>query len=91
MKNSRQFPVCCLLDCEFDIILEKQNMKKLEIDGKELIIYEDGSVRIPQNDMHLCLDFMDIARLYKESKEALNKRAFDCKDTDRNVKRSMNV
>ena len=41
-------------------------MKKLEIDGKELIIYEDGSVRIPQNDMHLCLDFMDISRLYKE-------------------------
>ena len=66
-------------------------MKKLEIDGKKMIIYEDGSVRIPHNDMHLCLDFMDIARLYNESKEALNERAFDCKDTDRNVKRSINV
>ena len=66
-------------------------MKKLQIDGKKLIIYEDGSVRIPHNDMHLCLDSMDIARLYKESKEALNAREFDCKDTDRNVKRSMNV
>ena len=50
------------------MILEKQNMKKLEIDGKKLIIYEDGSVRIPHNDMHLCLDFMDIAFLYEESK-----------------------
>ena len=66
-------------------------MKKLEIDGKKLIIYEDGSIRIPHNDMQLCLDFMDIARLYKESKEALNERPFDSKDTDRNVRRSINV
>ena len=66
-------------------------MKKLEIDGKKLIVYEDGSVRIPLNDMHLCLDFMDIARLYKESKEALKARAFDGKDADRYVKRSINV
>ena len=47
-------------------------MKKIEIDEKTLIIYEDGSIRIPHKDIHLCLDFMDIALLYKESKKALN-------------------
>ena len=66
-------------------------MKEVQLDRKKLIIDEDGSIRIPYKDMHLCLDFMDIARLYKESKEALNERAFDCKDTDRNVKRSIHV
>jgi hypothetical protein len=73
------------------MILETQNMKKLEIDGKKLIIYEDGSVRIPHNDMHLCLDFMDIARLYEESKKALNERQFGRKDTEQKVIRSINV
>ncbi|MGD2016192.1 MAG: hypothetical protein PVG84_20780 [Desulfobacterales bacterium] len=66
-------------------------MKKLEIDGKKLIIYEDGSVRIPHNDTHLCLDFMDIALLYEESKKALNERQFDRKDTGQKVIRSINV
>jgi hypothetical protein len=73
------------------MILETQNMKKLKIDGKKLIIYEDGSVRIPHNDMHLCLDFMDIARLYEASKKALNERQFDRKDTEQKVIRSINV
>jgi hypothetical protein len=57
--------------------MEKHNMKKLEIDGKKLIIYEDGSIRIPHEDIHLCLDFMDITLLYKESKKALNESAPD--------------
>jgi hypothetical protein len=52
-------------------------MKEVEIDGKKLIIYEDGSIRIPNEDIHLCLDFMDIALLYKESKKALNESAPD--------------
>jgi len=64
-------------------------MKKLEIDGKKLIIYEDGSVRIPHNDMHLCLDFMDIAFLYEESKKALNEQEPERKDNDRKVERSI--
>ena len=58
-------------------------MKKIEIDGKKLIIYEDGSIRIPHKDMHLCLDFMDIAFLYKESKKALNQRESECINTTR--------
>jgi hypothetical protein len=62
-------------------------MKEVEIDGKRLIIYEDGSIRIPHKDMHLCLDFMDIAFLYNESMKALNERAPDSKNTDRIVKR----
>jgi hypothetical protein len=66
-------------------------MKKIKIDGKKLIIYEDGSVRIPHNDMHLCLDFMDIALLYEESKKALNERKSDHKDLDRIVERSTYV
>lgn len=74
-----------------NIVLENENMKKLEIDGKKLIIYEDGSVRIPHNDMPLCLDFMDIALLYKESKKALNERKPDRNDTDREVTRSVYV
>jgi hypothetical protein len=73
------------------MIFEKQNMKKLEIDGKKLIIYEDGSVRILHDDLHLCLDFMDIALLYEESKKALNDRQFDRKDTEQRVIRSINV
>jgi hypothetical protein len=64
-------------------------MKEVEIDGKRLIIYEDGSIRIPHKDMHLCLDFMDIAFLYNESMKALNERAPDSKNTDRIVKRSI--
>ena len=60
-------------------------MKKIEIDGKKLIIYEDGSIRIPHKDMHLCLDFMDIALLYKESRKALNDKEPGCKNTDRNL------
>ena len=73
------------------MIFEKQNMKKLEIDGKKLIIYEDGSVRILHNDMHLCLDFMDVTRLYEESKKALDERQFDRKGTQQKVIRSINV
>jgi len=65
-------------------------MKKVEIDGKELIIYEDGSIRIPQKNIHLCLDFMDIALLFKESKKALNRREYDRKDPDRNLKQFNN-
>jgi len=57
-------------------------MKKVEIDGKTLIIYEDGSIRIPHKGMHLCLDLMDIALLYKESKKALNEREPNRTDTD---------
>ena len=52
-------------------------MNKVEIDGKKLIIYEDGSIRIPYEDIHLCLDFMDIALLYEESKKALSESAPD--------------
>ena len=44
-------------------------MKKIDIDGSNIIIYEDGSIRIPHRDMHLCLDFTDISFLYKESKK----------------------
>ena len=66
-------------------------MKELEIDGKKLIIYQDGSVRIPHNDMHLCLDFMDIAFLYEESKKALNEREPNRNDIDRKVKRPIYV
>ena len=73
------------------MIFEKQNMKKLEIDGKKMIIYEDGSVRILHDDLHHCLDFMDIALLYEESKKALNDRQFDRKDTEQRVIRSINV
>ena len=62
-------------------------MKKVEIDGKRLIIYEDGSIRIPHKDMHLCLDFMDIAFLYNESMKALNEGAPDSKDTARIAKK----
>ena len=49
-------------------------MKEVEIDGRRLIIYEDGSIRIPVKDMHLCLDPIDITFLYKESKKALMER-----------------
>jgi hypothetical protein len=62
-------------------------MKEVEIDGKRLIIYEDGSIRIPHKDMHLCLDFMDIAFLYNESMKALNEGAPDRKDTARFAKK----
>jgi len=68
---------------EFNIILEEQIMKKVEIDGTELIIYEDGSIRIPHKDKHLCLDVKDISFLYKESKKALYDRAPNRKETGR--------
>ena len=55
-------------------------MKKIEIDEKKIIIYEDGSIRIPVKDMHLCLDSKDIALLYEKSKKALTKRELDCQD-----------
>ena len=74
MKNGGQFQIDCLRDHECYIILIEQNMKKVEIDGKKLIIYEDGSIRIPYKDMQLCLDLMDIAFLYNESMIALNAR-----------------
>jgi hypothetical protein len=62
-------------------------MKKVEIDGKRLIIYEDGSIRISHKDMHLCLDFIDIAFLYDESMKALNEGAPDSKDNARIAKK----
>jgi hypothetical protein len=58
-------------------------MKKVEIDGQKIIIFEDGSIRIPHKDIHLCLDVLDIAFLYKESKKALNEKAPYRKDTGR--------
>jgi hypothetical protein len=75
--------------CKCYIIWIEQNMKKIEIDGKKLIIYEDGSIRIPHKDMHLCLDFMDIVSLYNESMKARNEREPDSKDTELIVKRSI--
>lgn len=48
-------------------------MKGAEIDKKIIVIYEDGSVRIPHEGMHLCLDLADIEFLYNESKNALNR------------------
>ena len=55
-------------------------MTKIEIDGKRIVIYEDGSIRIPVKDMHLCLDFTEIALLYEKSKKALTKRELDCEN-----------
>jgi hypothetical protein len=83
MKNGGQLQIDCLLEHEYYIILVEQNMKKVEIDGKKLIIYEDGSIRIPYKDMQLCLDLMDIEFLYNESMKALNARGLDRKDTGR--------
>ncbi|MGB5615302.1 MAG: hypothetical protein WBM78_00575 [Desulfobacterales bacterium] len=48
-------------------------MKTLEIDGKIIHIYDDGSIRIPHEGVQLCLDLMDIEQLYSESKNALNR------------------
>jgi hypothetical protein len=48
-------------------------MKEAEIDKKIILIYEDGSVRIPHEGMHLCLDLTDIEFIYNESKKALNR------------------
>ena len=61
-------------------------MKNIEVDGKKLVIYEDGSIRIPHKDINLCFDFMDIELLFKEAKIALNQREFDSKASDRNLK-----
>jgi hypothetical protein len=55
-------------------------MKKIEIDGIKPIIYEDGSIRIPVKDMHVCSDPMDITFLYKESKKALIERQLEVKE-----------
>jgi hypothetical protein len=55
--------------------MDKRKMKEVEIDGKTLIIYEDGSIRIPHKDMPLCLDFVDISFLYRESRIAIEQRA----------------
>ena len=63
-------------------------MKKIEIDGKELIIYEDGSIRIPHKDIHFCLDFTDIALLFNEAQKALIRRDNYSKDTDRKLRES---
>ena len=79
MKNGGQLQIDCLINRECFIILIEQNMKTVEIDGKKLIIYEDGSIRIPNKDMQLCLDLMDIAFLYNESMKALNAREPDRK------------
>ena len=83
MKNGGQFQIDWLLDHQYFIILVEQNMKKVEIDGKRLIIYEDGSIRIPHKDTHICLDFIDIEFLFNESIKALNEGAPDSKDTSR--------
>ena len=64
-------------------MMDKQKMKEVEIDGKILIIYEDGSIRIPHKDMHLCLDFVDISFLYKASRIALEERASNRKKAGR--------
>lgn len=61
-------------------------MKNIEIDGKKLVIYEDGSIRIPHKDINLCFDFMDIALLFKEAKNALNQSGLDSYSPDRNIK-----
>ena len=58
-------------------------MKRVKLDGKQINIYEDGSIRIPYKDMQLCLDPMDVVFLYNESKKALNERKADGKDTGR--------
>jgi hypothetical protein len=55
-------------------------MKEIEIDGKRIIIFEDGSIRIAAKGMQLCLDSKDIALLYQKSKKALIKREIDCED-----------
>ena len=55
-------------------------MKKVEIEGKNFFVYEDGSIRIPHEEMQLCLDLKDIALLYQESKKALIERELDRED-----------
>ena len=58
-------------------------MKKVEIEGKNFFVYEDGSIRIPYEEMQLCLDLEDIAVLYQESKKALVERALNREDNGR--------
>lgn len=60
-------------------------MKTVEIDGKIIHIYDDGSIRIPHEGVQLCLDLMDIEQLYSESKNALNRGGPD-QGTKRNVR-----
>jgi hypothetical protein len=58
-------------------------MKKVEIEGKNFFVYEDGSIRIPHEEMQLCLDLDDIAVLYQESKKALVERELNREDNGR--------
>ena len=58
-------------------------MKKVEIEGKNFFVYEDGSIRIPYEEMQLCLDLEDIAVLYQESKKALVERELNREDNGR--------
>jgi len=44
-------------------------MKKFEIGGKQIIVYEDGSIKIPLNNEHFCLDKEDIEQLFKKIKQ----------------------
>jgi hypothetical protein len=55
-------------------------MKKVEIEGKNFFVYEDGSIRIPHEEMHFCLDLKDIAVLYQASKKALIERELNRKN-----------
>jgi len=57
-------------------------MKTVRIDGETILIYEDGSIKIPHNGMQLCLDWMDIELMYKESYWVQNCRESIHKDTD---------
>jgi len=60
-------------------------MKTVEIDGKIIHIYDDGSIRIPHEGVQLCLDLLDIGQLYSESQNALNRGEPD-QETKRNVR-----
>ena len=60
-------------------------MKTVEIDGKIIHIYDDGSIRIPHEGVQLCLDLLDIEQLYSESQNALNRGEPD-QETKRNVR-----
>ena len=59
-------------------------MKTVEIDGKIIHIYDDGSIRIPHEGVQLCLDLIVIEQLYSESKKAQNSGGPD-QETKRNV------
>ena len=57
-------------------------MKILRIDGKTIIMYDDGSIRISFNGEHLCLDRIDIEVMYNESRRILTSSVEWRKKTD---------